>query len=87
MINIFAWELTVKEDNKIDIVGLMNMDPKIGFIPNSLLNLVLNKLTMDIFQVMIKMTKDYENSVAYNNNPSEIDKRVYRVIEEELVKR
>ena len=84
LINIFGWELTRVGLNKYIIDGVISIDPKVDFVPEFLLNLALKKLTVDIFNEMLKLIPDYENSKVCNKYPTEIDKKVYNILINEI---
>lgn len=83
-VNMFGWEIEKLQLGKIKLKGLISIDPKIGFMPNSLLNLALTHMTKTIFEQMLTMLKDYEKCPAYNKNPSDIDLKVYNLLEKEI---
>lgn len=83
-LKIFGWEIEYIDDNTIKLLGLIGIDPKMGYIPNSVINFALKKMTVDIFDEMLKLLKDYENCVAYNKNPSGIDKKLYDLLEKTI---
>jgi hypothetical protein len=82
-IHIFAYEIKIINRNKIYLKGLMNVDPKISFIPQSLINMVTKKFAEDLFNKMIKIGSKYEGSEYQNKNPSEIDQQFYNFINEQ----
>jgi hypothetical protein len=86
-VNIFGWEIEKLNEESLKLKGLISIDPKIQFIPNSLLNLALTHMTKTIFEQMMIMLKDYEKCPAYNKNPTNLDLKVYNILEKEIYKK
>lgn len=81
---IFGFEMKIINISKIVVRGLINVDPKIGFIPQKIINTVSEKFACDLFKKMINIVKVYEGSPYQNKNPSKIDKEFYDFIKDEV---
>ena len=86
-VNLFGFKIKLHE-NYQDIVvdAVVSLNPKIDFVPQSLLNLVLEKMAIDLFAKILEALKDYENSKIYNRNPNSAQKLVFSLIEGEISK-
>lgn len=81
---IFGFEIKVVTTEKIVVRGLCNVNPKISFIPQSIINYVSEKFAEDMFQKFIKIAQNYEGSEYQNKNPSKIDQEFYNFIQNEM---
>ena len=81
---IFGFEIKVFDMNHCLVRGLCNIDPKINFIPQSIINMVSKKFAEDMFWKFIKIAQNYEGSEFQNKNPSNIDSEFYRFIYQEV---
>ena len=81
---IFGFEIKVVTTEKIVVRGLCNVNPKISFIPQSIINYVSEKFAEDMFQKFIKIAQNYEGSEYQNKNPSKIDQEFYTFIQNEM---
>ena len=81
---IFGFEIKVITPEKIVVRGLCNVNPKISFIPQSIINFVSEKFAQDMFLKFIKVARNYEGSDYQNKNPSKIDQEFYNFIQEEV---
>ena len=81
---MFGFEIKVIGKGKVVVRGLCNIDPKISFIPKSIINLVSEKFAQEMFEKFIKVARQYEGSEYQNKNPSKIDMEFYNFIKEEV---
>ena len=81
---IFGFEIKVFDMNHCLVRGLCNIDPKINFIPQSIINMVSKKFAEDMFLKFMKIAQDYEGSQYQNKNPSKIDSEFYNFIKSEV---
>ena len=81
---IFGFEIKVITTEKVVVRGLCNVNPKISFIPQSIINYVSEKFAEDMFQKFIKIAQNYEGSEYQNKNPSKIDQEFYNFIQNEM---
>ena len=81
---IFGFEIKVFDMNHCLVRGLCNIDPKINFIPQSIINMVSKKFAEDMFWKFIKIAQNYEGSEFQNKNPSNIDSEFYKFIYQEV---
>lgn len=81
---IFGFEIKVLNLNKVIVRGLCNIDPKISFIPQGIINYVSEKFTQEMFFKFIDVANHYEGSEYQNKNPSKIDKEFYQFIQKEV---
>ncbi len=54
-INIFGFELTILNRNKLICKGIVNCDPKISYVPQSLLNMIGKKVIYNIINSLQKI--------------------------------
>ena len=85
-INIFGWEVKIINSERLYIRGVMDIDPKLDFIPTFIVNVIGKEFAKNIFAIMIKIVKNYEGSEYQNKNPSSLDKQFYDFVEEEIKK-
>lgn len=83
--NMFGWEIEIKSLDEIFVVGLIDSDPKVSFIPDIVMSKFVRDFSIMIFDKMINTIKDYKNSNAYNKNPSWIDCEFYKMIEDQVI--
>ena len=81
---IFGFEIRVFNMEHVIVRGLCNIDPKISFIPQSIINMVSKKFAEDMFWKFIKIAQNYEGSDYQNKNPSKIDCEFYNFITNEV---
>lgn len=84
IIKVFGFKVSHLGANKVRVKGLMNFDPKVKFLPQSLINMVGENFAGDLFKKFVKISKNYKNSEYYNHNPSKIDQEFYKFVEAEM---
>lgn len=74
------------QTNEIKVTSVIAVDPKIAFISQSILNIFLEKISVDLFNKIIDSCNNYEKSNICNKNPNDMEKRVFDLIESETYK-
>ena len=81
---IFGLEMKQINQNKIHIRGLADVNPKLNFIPQFIIDFLTVKIAEVFLLKFIDIVKNYRGSEYENKNPSQIDNEFYNFIKKEL---
>ena len=81
---IFGLEMKQINQNKIHIRGLADVNPKLKFIPQFIIDFLTVKIAEVFLLKFIDIVKNYKGSEYENKNPSQIDNQFYNFIKREL---
>ncbi len=81
---IFGLEMKKINENKIHIRGLADVNPKLKFIPQFIIDFLTVRIAEVFLLKFIDIVKNYRGSEYENKNPSDIDKQFYDFIQKEL---
>ena len=81
---IFGLEMKQINHNKIHIRGLADVNPKLNFIPQFIIDFLTVKIAEVFLLKFIDIVKNYKGSEYENKNPSQIDNQFYNFIKREL---
>ena len=81
---IFGLEMKQINKNKIHIRGLADVNPKLNFIPQFIIDFLTVKIAEVFLLKFIDIVKNYRGSEYENKNPSQIDNEFYNFIKKEL---
>jgi len=89
--NVACFEYTPLGPEKVKMRAIVNIDPKIGWIPNSMISWILRQAGAGIYEKMYKTAKNFKGSPWESRMNSEKGKEFYswlkRRIDEEILQK
>ena len=81
-INYFFFEITPKSKDKLTLRAVLNVDPKMKFIPKWVMNFFVRKIGSYMLGKLIKLAKNIKGTEWEKNMAKEENKEFYQWLDE-----